>query len=147
MIFQRGDLMRKSWIVWLCVGALFVTLVVLNLFAPRHKLMEPKVRARHILIRGDFTKGEDDPALQKIQEIKRRIDNGEGFSKLAREFSEDETTARIGGDLGYFGPREMDAAFEEVAFTLKEGQVSDVVRTGHGYHLILVVDRIDPETP
>lgn len=131
----------------MCVGALFVTLVVLNLFAPRHKLMEPKVRARHILIRGDFTKGEDDPALQKIQEIKRRIDNGEGFSKLAREFSEDETTARIGGDLGYFGPREMDAAFEEVAFTLKEGQVSDVVRTGHGYHLILVVDRIDPETP
>ena len=75
-----------------------------------------------------------------LEEIRKRIEKGEDFSKLAKMFSQDVATASKGGDLGYFEEGEMVEAFEEVAFSLKPGETSPVVRTPRGFHIIRAVD-------
>lgn len=83
----------------------------------------------------------DQKARDLITDLKRRIDGGEDFAKLAGEYSHDEGSAVQGGDLGWFGPDRMVREFEEAAFSLKPGEVSEVVETDFGYHLIKVEDR------
>ncbi|MFP4193932.1 MAG: peptidylprolyl isomerase [Desulfobacterales bacterium] len=100
-----------------------------------------KVRARHILI-----KSEDDDdkagAREKIREVKQRLEDGEDFSELARQYS-DDPSGESGGDLGYFSRGSMVKNFEEAAFELEPGEVSDIVETRFGYHLIKLEDRKD----
>jgi peptidyl-prolyl cis-trans isomerase C len=100
-----------------------------------------KIRVRHILIKvspkaDEATKAE---ARRKLKEIKGRLEKGETFEALAKAFSEDKTAAR-GGDLGYISRGQMVKPFEEVAFNLTPGTVSDIVETRFGYHLIEVID-------
>jgi peptidyl-prolyl cis-trans isomerase D len=92
-------------------------------------LREAEVRARHILIKGEG-------AEKKAGDILARIKGGESFSVLAKKYSEDRGSAAKGGDLGFFGPGTMVKQFENVAFSLKEGEVSDLVKTSFGYHII-----------
>ncbi|NOR51874.1 MAG: peptidylprolyl isomerase [Gammaproteobacteria bacterium] len=87
-------------------------------------------RARHILI------SEDDNAEQKAEEILARINSGESFEELAKEVSEDPGSASQGGDLGFFGRGLMDKAFEDAAYLLKVGELSPVVKSEFGYHII-----------
>ncbi len=103
----------------------------------------PEIRASHILIelKRDFTSEDSAKALEKILAIKEKINLGEDFSELAKEFSEDEGTKNLGGDLGFFTRRTMVQPFDEAAFNLEVGQVSDVVKTQFGYHLIKVTDK------
>jgi peptidyl-prolyl cis-trans isomerase D len=102
--------------------------------------------ARHILVTLDADADEAavQAAREKIEAIKARLDAGEDFADLAREVSQDPGSAQQGGDLGRFGKGVMDPAFEQAAFALAEGQVSDPVRSSFGYHLIQVT-RIIPE--
>ena len=96
-----------------------------------------KVQARHILV------GDKDLA----EEIKKKIDDGEEFSKLAEEFSECPSKKR-GGDLGWFGKGAMVRPFEVAAFTADEGEIVGPVKTEFGYHIIYVYevqDDIDPD--
>ncbi|WAJ39750.1 SurA N-terminal domain-containing protein [Pseudomonas sp. GOM7] len=98
--------------------------------------------AAHILIEGD-----DDAAKQKIEEIKARIDAGEDFAALAKEFSQDPGSAANGGDLGYAGPGVYDPAFEQALYALKQGEVSAPVKSPFGWHLIKLLGVQSPEVP
>ncbi|MBN2643847.1 MAG: peptidylprolyl isomerase [Desulfuromonadaceae bacterium] len=97
----------------------------------------PMVRASHILVKHD----QENPAQaqSQIEALKNRIQAGENFAELARDHSACPSSAK-GGDLGLFGPGSMVKPFEEAAFALKAGEVSDVVETQFGYHLIKVTD-------
>lgn len=80
-------------------------------------------------------------ALKRLRAAKKRIDSGERFARVAQEVSEDPASARAGGDLGFFGRGQMDPAFENAAFSLPKGKVSDPIRTPFGWHLIEVIER------
>lgn len=101
-----------------------------------------QAKARHILLKTP-TGGspEDAQAVRdKIMQIREEIAQGLPFAEAARQYSED-TSASRGGDLGYFGRGRMVPEFEQTAFDLPLGQVSEPVKTDYGYHLILVEDR------
>lgn len=105
-------------------------------------LAPEQVRARHILIRvpSDASGEEKKKAREKIEGVWGRIKKGEDFARVAAELSEDTNSQMNGGDLGYFTKGQMAKPFEEAAFSLKAGQVSGVVETEFGYHLIKVED-------
>jgi len=105
-----------------------------------------QVKASHILIKVDPKADESKKteARKKLESVQQRLEKGEDFGALAKEFSED-TTAANGGDLGYFGQGQMVEPFEKAAFSMQPGEVSDIVTTRFGYHLIKVIDKT-PET-
>ena len=101
-----------------------------------------QVQASHILIKVD-SKADDaqkSEARNKIEEIQKRLQKGEDFAALAKEFSQCPSNAK-GGDLGYFRRGQMVPPFEQAAFGLKPGTISDIVETNFGYHLIKVIDK------
>ena len=77
-------------------------------------------------------------ARQKAEDLLKRVRAGEDFATLAKEFSEDPGSRAQGGDLGWFSRGEMVKEFEDAAFALKEGEVSGVVESPFGYHIIKV---------
>jgi parvulin-like peptidyl-prolyl isomerase len=92
---------------------------------------EPHARTRHILVE---SKAEAEVVLKRLQE-------GEDFAALAEELSKDPGSAQQGGDLGWFAKGQMVPEFEEVAFSLEPGELSDVVVTEYGFHILLVEER------
>ena len=102
----------------------------------------PQVRARHILLRLDADASEADTqnARKRLIDIRERAAAGEEFAALAQEHSQDGSAA-LGGDLGFFGPGTMVKPFEQAAFALAPGQISDIVQTRFGLHLIQLVER------
>jgi peptidyl-prolyl cis-trans isomerase C len=101
-----------------------------------------KVHARHILFLVDeaATPEEETEVSTRALQILERAQKGEDFTKLAAEHSEGPSGPR-GGDLGYFERGQMVPPFEAAAFSLKVGEVSDLVRTQFGFHIIKVEDR------
>ncbi|MFQ5877390.1 MAG: peptidyl-prolyl cis-trans isomerase [Acidobacteriota bacterium] len=104
-------------------------------------------RASHILFRvaPDASPSEVEKIEAKARDVLRRARGGEDFAELARENSEDGSASN-GGDLSFFGRGQMVKEFEEAAFTLAVGEISDLVRTGYGFHIIKVTDARDPRT-
>ena len=102
-----------------------------------------EVRARHILLRvpPDATEEQRDSIMSLAQELRDRARGGADFAALAREYSEDPGSAAQGGDLGFFGSGQMVPPFEQAAFELDTGEVSDVVETPFGLHVIKVEER------
>jgi len=102
--------------------------------------MADSVRASHILLmyagsaRSTATRSKEE-AQTKIAELKTQLESGGDFAALAQENSDCPSKAQ-GGDLGQFGRGQMVPAFEQTAFGMEIGQVSDVVETDFGYHLI-----------
>jgi len=107
-----------------------------------------QVGASHILIKPDTSDPNVEPALAKAAakakagELLKQIKDGDDFAELALANSGCPSSAR-GGDLGFFSRGRMVPAFEEAAFALEVGQVSDIVETQFGYHIIKVTDRKD----
>lgn len=95
-----------------------------------------EVKASHILV---DTKEEAD-------EVKEKIDSGEDFAELAKEYSKDGSS-EVGGDLGFFGKGRMVPEFEEVAFKLGIDEVSEPVKSEFGYHIIKVFEKIEGKNP
>jgi peptidyl-prolyl cis-trans isomerase SurA len=108
-----------------------------------YQRLKEEVKASHILImiKPDAAPADTLAAYNKVLALKQRIAKGEDFEKLAREFSEDPSAKSNGGNLGYFTTLQMVYPFEDAAFRLKPGEISDPVRTRFGYHLIKVTDR------
>jgi peptidyl-prolyl cis-trans isomerase D len=91
--------------------------------------------ASHILITVD-EETDDATALQQISDIRARIENGESFEALAKEFSQDPGSASDGGNLGEIGRGDMVPTFEAALFALQPNELSEPVKTGFGWHLI-----------
>ncbi len=103
--------------------------------------VENRVRVRHILFKTvGKTDAEIEEVRQKAEPVLRRAKRREDFAKLAREFSED-TTANNGGDLGWIVRGQTVPEFEQAAFTLPVGSVSDLVRTQYGFHILKIEER------
>jgi peptidyl-prolyl cis-trans isomerase C len=101
-----------------------------------------QVRASHILIKVEPQASESQraEAQKKLEKIQEKMQNGEDFASLAKEFSQGPSNVK-GGDLGYFRRGQMVKPFQDAAFALKPGEVSGIVKTRFGYHLIKVVDK------
>ncbi len=107
--------------------------------------VQNQVKARHILIRVPADAGPEkiEEARKKAEEILAKAKKGEDFAALAKQYSEGPT-AKDGGDLGYFPRGRMIKEFEDAAFSLQPGELSPVVRTQFGFHIIKVED-VKPE--
>ncbi|WP_156857886.1 peptidylprolyl isomerase [Oceanobacillus sp. AG] len=89
-----------------------------------------EISAQHILVQNKDI----------AEEVLEQIEQGADFAELAKEYSEDAMTAEEGGELGYFSAGTMVPPFENVAFSLEKGDISDPVQTTYGYHIIKVND-------
>ena len=107
------------------------------------------IKASHILIKADFAEGATDAekekaykvALDKANEVLAKLNNGEDFAALAKEYSQDGSKEE-GGDLGWFNKGDMVKEFEEAAIALEKGKYTTApVKTQYGYHLILKTDQ------
>lgn len=101
-----------------------------------HERLHRRVQARHIVVTTE----------SEAQELRRQLLAGADFAELARKFSIDEGTRRRGGELGLVSYDAFQPAFAEALFSLKVGELSQVVHSPGGYHLILV-ERIEPAPP
>lgn len=97
---------------------------------------EGRVRALHIVVATE----------DEAREVLRRLEAGEDFGRVAREVSLSPDGKR-GGDLGYFHPGDMPEEFEHALATLKKGELSPVVRSPYGYHILKLLDREGPSIP
>ena len=104
-----------------------------------------KIRARHILlqVKPQASDLERESAMKSLAEIKMEIDSGADFAALAKARSQDSSAAD-GGDLGFFERGQMVKPFEQAAFELTAGEVSGIVETRFGFHLIQLVERQPP---
>ncbi len=93
--------------------------------------MKTEIEARHILVEDEET----------AKEVEKKLDKGEDFAKLAKEYSTDEGTAANGGELGFFSVGSMVPEFEDKAFTMDKGDISEPVQSSYGYHIIEVTDK------
>ena len=106
-----------------------------------------QVKASHILIKVEPTADDAAKAAarKKIDEVQQKLKSGGDFAELAKEYSEGPTGPR-GGDLGYFGRGQMVKPFEDAAFSIQVNEVSNMVETRFGYHLIRVYDKKPEKT-
>ncbi len=88
-----------------------------------------------------ITEKEDLEVKAKLRDFKKRVENGDNFATLAIMYSEDPGSARNGGEMDYMGRAMLDQAFATEAFNLKPDQVSKVVKSEFGYHIIQLIDR------
>ncbi len=108
---------------------------------------EEAVRASHILFRvpENADAATKKKALDQAQSVLKQARGGGDFAELAKKYSADGS-AQQGGDLNFFTKGQMVPAFDEAAFAMKPGQISDIVTTQFGYHIIKVTDRRQPST-
>lgn len=104
-------------------------------------LVPAAVEISHVLIRPMADSAARASSLARIKDIERRIQAGEDFAKLAQEFSEDPGSAKNGGDLGFVRRGEFVKEFEATAFALKEKELSKIIETIFGYHLIQLLEK------
>ena len=107
-----------------------------------------QVKARHILfmLAENASKEEEDKIKLKATAVLQQARAGADFGELAKKNTEDPSGKENGGDLGYFSQGQMVKPFEEAAFKLKKDEISDLVRTSFGYHLIKVEDVKEAKT-
>lgn len=101
----------------------------------RYEQMGTEIEAQHILVDDEET----------AEEVEKKLDEGEKFKDLAKEYSKDEANAEDGGKLGFFSAGDMVPEFEEVAFNLEVGEISEPVMSQHGFHIIKVTDKRESE--
>jgi peptidyl-prolyl cis-trans isomerase C len=104
------------------------------------------VKASHILVKVDRSASEEEKkkAKEKATDILNKAKSGEDFAKLASELSDDPGSKTKGGDLGFFAKGRMVKPFEDAAFSLKPGEISGLVESQYGFHIIKVEEKKEP---
>ncbi|PQZ53094.1 peptidylprolyl isomerase [Bacillus sp. MYb209] len=92
---------------------------------------KPEMKVSHILVKDEKT----------AKEVKEKINNGEDFTALAKQYSEDSGSKEQGGEIAGFAPGQTVKEFEEAAYKLDAGQVSEPIKTSYGYHIIKVTGK------
>jgi parvulin-like peptidyl-prolyl isomerase len=146
MKYLLDDFLSKEYILQAVVETVTVTDEEIEAYYTLNKkeLTDPEqVKARHILIKVPFGASEEakNKAMKKAGDILGWLKDGEKFETLAEQYSEDPATKKTGGELGYFPRGRMAKPFEKAAFSMKPGEISQVVETDFGYHIIQVEDR------
>ena len=99
-----------------------------------------QVRASHILFR---LEGKDEATIRaQAEAVLKEARGGADFAALAQKYSQDETNAKDGGDLGTFGRGRMVPEFDTAAFAMESGQISDLVKTEYGFHIIKLTEKL-----
>lgn len=106
-------------------------------------IKEEEIKASHILIKTEINMTDSEKAKKRqlAEDILTRVKQGEDFSTIAKKESEDQGSKTNGGDLGYFSRGKMVEEFSDAAFALEKNQVSEVVKSPFGFHIIKVVDK------
>ncbi len=135
--------MESQW-----AGKINVTEEDANDYYSKNEKEYEQVRASHILIKPDVSDPNTDPneakatAKAELQGLLKQINDGADFAELAKAHSDDDSAAG-GGNLDFFKRPEMEPPFAKAAFELEVGQISDIVETTSGYHIIKVTGRKD----
>ncbi len=120
-------------------------------FIERTRFYAGARRVSHIFLAVDPTKDKPEDIekkIKKLKEIRNRILDGEDFGELALKFSEDESTKKNGGDLGWFRRGTLsDPALSKAAFSMNKGDVSDVIRGRFGLHILKITDVVPENLP
>ncbi len=127
------------------IGEVEVSPNDVRLYYKEHHDSMPKIPTRYeyaqIVIKPEVSVEADKALRKKLEDIRQRAINGENFSKLAVLYSDDTESAKIGGLLGdYLSRAELVPEFAAVAFRLKEGEISRIVKTDFGYHIIQMIE-------
>ena len=104
-------------------------------------LIDAEVEVAHIVVHAPPSKAAVKKVKERLREFKKRVSEGERFSTLAVLYSEDPGSAEKGGEIGFVGKAEVAPEFGAAAFQLKPGQVSPIVKTDFGYHIIQMIER------
>ncbi len=134
----------RTKLIWAGVLALVVVMLLAMWGMGQARPATSEVRARHILV--GFGPGAADAearveAYEKAQELRERLLEGESFSRLARRYSDDERSAARGGDLGYAPRDTYQEAFDAYLWEGSIGEISPIIETTNGYHIIEILDR------
>lgn len=97
---------------------------------------KPEIKARHILLEDEET----------AKEVKKKLDEGAEFEKLAKEYSKDPGSVEAGGDLGWFGSGKMVPEFENAAYSLEINQISEPIKTQNGFHIIQALEKKEKDS-
>lgn len=117
----------------------------------KDEFKKDEVEASHILLKTvdkdnkPLSKDKKAEAKKKAEEALKKVKSGEDFAEVAKSYSED-SSASDGGKLGFFSKGQMVAEFEEAAFSMKKGEISNIVESQFGYHIIKVTDKINEQT-
>ncbi|WP_044205110.1 peptidylprolyl isomerase [Flammeovirga sp. OC4] len=103
--------------------------------------LSAEVKVGQIVREPQVSESEKEKARQQLLDIKKRIQDGEDFGVLAKQYSQDYGSARKGGDLGWHGRGELVPEFEEIALTVEPNEIADPVESDFGYHLIQLLER------
>jgi len=112
-----------------------------NMYQDSLPVLKETVDISHILKQIKSGQSSRDVALTKINEVEEKVKAGEDFSELAKTYSEDPATSTRGGDLGFIKRGDLVTEFEEVAFNLEPGEISGIVETQFGFHIIKMTER------
>lgn len=104
-------------------------------------IVDSEVEMAQILIEPEVDPETRDFTISRLEEIRERILKGESFSTMAILYSEDPGSARRGGELGFYGRGELYPEFEATAFGLRPGEISEIIETQAGYHIIQLIER------
>ncbi|MDH3653454.1 MAG: peptidylprolyl isomerase [Myxococcales bacterium] len=115
----------------------------------RYTNLEKQVRARHILVKAGSYASEDQraEAKKRAEALQKRAAQGEDFAKLASENSGDQVTAKKGGDIGFLRKGTMPESFDTALFSMDVGQISDLVETPYGFHVIKAIAIREGDVP
>jgi len=132
----------RTKLIWGLVIAIFAVMLLGIWFAGQIDPNQSRARLKHILIAFDPSDPSDQArAAELIRELRERIVNGEDFGDIAEEYSNDPGSASRGGDLQYVQRGELADKIDEYAWTAPVGELSEVIQTNFGYHLVIVTDR------
>ena len=126
---------RVIFAIPICVVLMMIAMAVMH----EDEHYNSRVRVKHILATAQKGSTEERAAaLEKITDVKRQLDEGASFGKMAAQYSDDDTNRDDGGLLGWFEHGETVEAFDAYIWVGAIGTVSDPIETGFGYHLIYI---------